>query len=356
MTVSEERKERLRAATERTAQESPGAGEVLGTTPEAGPRPGDLLILPLGHRRGEASGVPGDGPPQEPHLPEDAGIEWAVLTTGPSSTLLVPADTRLLVGPGDLEVAPSGGLGPLVLRCRHALTLPTGALAAATVAGGLPAATVERARGLVHRLQAGDAVSGREAERTAADPEYRAWLDDAVLPARRAAARLASGGGSETTSPLPFPAPRHRRAAPGGLGWALAALFLLAAVGLGIWNVALRSELGSPRLAAHPGFEIILTGPVRSGPTVEAGVVPDSEEAWTVPLVLPDEMIGRRIQVEVLRGGDAHRTNPLRVEGPSVYLALPASFLRPGGELLLRVWAVDGDEPETLAETTVILE
>jgi len=245
----------------------------------APPAPGDLYVL------GETAGHP---------------VEWLVVeedAVGARTLLLAPADTHPLVGSGDVEIRGGASGGPLAVRCRFAGWAAAAVVAAGRRTGGVPAEMVERVRERCRTLAAGTAA-GTALEREADEElEYRDWIDDVVAPARAAvdAAAAVAGEGPGDRSPSP-PAPERRRSRGGRASespprrsalrrmsggrarWAeaVAALFLLATVGLSIWVAGLRREVATlSRPVAGVVVEEALFGEGTRGPlrvTVTPGV------------------------------------------------------------------------------------
>jgi hypothetical protein len=165
------------------------------------PEPGDLVLFP------ETAGLP---------------VEWAVLGPAPGRpgmVLVVPADTHLKVGTGDVEVPEDSPLAPLVLRCAFGVQLGEVLLAKAHHTGdALAQEDVSAARRIWEARERGEPVGSLLTQEVDADPDYQDWIEDVLLPARAAL----------TEAPAVAPVvPLRRRPALFGNPLALAASVLL---------------------------------------------------------------------------------------------------------------------------------
>ncbi len=246
----------------------------------------------------------------------DLPIEWAILERREGRLLAVPADTNPLVGTGDLAVGPEALAGPLTLRCRFAVWLDAGACDSELRTGTLAPETLSAARRCHRRLAAGARTSSPLAEEVDVDSEYRDWLRDVLEPARTlaSAASAAFAGGRQKTERFAGRAwgPAHR----------LAALFALAALGLGVWGVQQQREIGRLHrerdLLSAPIFgvataEVVLGRESRGDTVLE---IPPSASHVLLVLVLDPSIEAREGRFEI---SDA--TGRIVWRGPSVALA-----------------------------------
>jgi hypothetical protein len=232
--------------------------------------PGDLCVLPA---------------------TEAYPVEWALVERDledPGRLLAVPADTFPPAGSADVEVAASETAGPLRLRCRHALWVSEGALAPARRTGVLAPRWLREAGALHEALAAGSHAPSSLAEEIDAESEYRDWERDVLAPARAALERAVA-------------APPRRRAAVRGftLAHQLAAVFLFAAVGLGLWVAQLRRQVGAP-IVGDPTPVVLATQ--RSG--AEEVLVRSGDSHVVLQLTLDADPEGalRRIEIRDLDG------------------------------------------------------
>ncbi|MEM9598820.1 MAG: hypothetical protein AAGD06_31420 [Acidobacteriota bacterium] len=183
-------------------------------------------------------------------LPGDAGaqLEWTVLERSGQTALVVPLDDQPFAGSTDLEIPESldsdeGTFrGPATLRCGFAVELGAEALADAKRTGRLAPEAIHRARETRRRIASGQptgTVSSREVD---ADPEYRAWIEDAVEPARGALDSEEEDLPALTAFSPPKP---PRRRFPSWLAVAAAVLLALGAAHL--WMSHQRTDLAAQR-------------------------------------------------------------------------------------------------------------
>ena len=123
-------------------------------------------------------------------FPETAGhpVEWAVLGRDPAhpgQVLVIPADTNTKAGTADVEA--TGYVSPLTLRCAFGVWIPEARAAAAPRAeGSLSPEDVSAAKHLWEATERGEPVGSLLAEEVDADPDYRDWIEDVIVPARDA--------------------------------------------------------------------------------------------------------------------------------------------------------------------------
>jgi hypothetical protein len=299
----------------------------------------------------DATGLPGM-PPEPGDLfvlaaTADLPVEWAILDRRPGRSgelLAVPADTRPLAGSADVEVPAELSGGPLSLRCRFGVWLDAGLFEPELRSGVLAPDIVAEALHRFHQVESGDLEASPLAEEVDADPEYADWIREVPERARALAA---------AARPAARPAP--------SVSWAsahrLAAMFALLAVGLSIWVVLLRREVGqlSAPVLDVPSAEILLGQGVRGGTVFSV-----SEEASHVLLILIiDPSLGlREGYLEILsRSGElVWRSSRVRLP-PSgeLKLLLPHKFL-PNGDYQIRVYPESGFEARPLTSGSLRVE
>jgi hypothetical protein len=211
--------------------------------------------------RTDATGLPGDLFVLA--ATADLPVEWAILDRRGSELLAVPADTRTLAGSADVEVPAELSGGPLSLRCRFGVWLDAGLFEPELRSGELEPDIVAEALQRFRRLESGDLEASPLAEEVDTDPEYADWIREVPERARALAA---------AARPVVWPA--AARPAP-AVSWAsayrLAAMFALLAVGLSIWVVLLRREVGrlSEPIFDIPANEVVLGAADRGGSVLE---------------------------------------------------------------------------------------
>jgi hypothetical protein len=275
-------------------------------------------------------------------------VEWAILEQRDGRLLAVPADTNPAVGSGDLAVGAAAPAGPLTLRCRFGVWLAAEACEPGLRTGSLTPETLAEARRCHRRLAAGARLSSPLAEEVDVDIEYRDWLRDVLEPARTLASAASAGAGEKTDrSARRTWGPAHR----------LAALFALAALGLGVWTIQQQREIGrlqreAEQLAA-PIFgvstaEVVLGRENRGSEVVE---IPPGASHVLLVLVLDPSIEAREGRFEI--SGAAGRIVWSR---PSVDLAagefklILRRELLPDGEYRVRIADLSG---KTLSEKAV---
>ena len=213
----------------------------------------------------DATGLPGDAMPPQPGdlfvlaATADLPVEWAILDRRPGKVLAVPADTRSLAGSADVEVPAELSGGPLSLRCRFGVWLDAGLFEPALRSGALEPDIVAEALQRCRRLESGDLEASPLAEEVDADPEYADWIRE--VPERARALAAAARPVAARPAPAVSWASAHR----------LAAMFALLAVGLSIWVVLLRREVGrlSEPIFDIPANEVVLGAENRGDSALE---------------------------------------------------------------------------------------
>lgn len=286
--------------------------------------PGDLCVLRA------TSGLP---------------VEWAILEQRDGRLLAVPADTNPAVGSGDLAVGAEALAGPLTLRCRFAVWLEAEACDPELRTGRLAPETLSAARRCHRRLAAGARLSSPLAEEVDVDIEYRDWLRDVLEPARTLASAVA-GKKIERFADRVW-GPAHR----------LAALFALAALGLGVWAIQQQREIGrlhrEADLLSAPIFgastaEVVLGGENRGGEVLE---IPPGASHVLLVLVLDPSIDVRegRFEIADATGRIVWSRPPVSLAAGEFKLVIRRGLL-PDGEYRVRLVGAAG---KTLSEKAV---
>jgi hypothetical protein len=302
------------------------------------PAPGDLYVLAL---------------------PIGAAVEWLVVaeTAGPEGgrLLLIPGDTNPLLGSADVEVPAGEPGGALYLRCRHGLWVAAGVLAGAKRSGRVAAARVERARRTWKAAEEGSLRVGASAAEVDADPEYQDWADE--VAAARAALAAAAGATRVSVKGASAPLPPRRRM-PFWLPQALAALFLLATVGLSLWVAALRrqiDELSTP--VVDPPGEQLRFGEEERGTTTLT--VPPGSRLFLLTVVLGIDTPpypSYRVDLVAAGGRTLFRTHPFT---GGVLSELPLVLPRPRfpeGRYRVRLYGLAAGGERLLEEREISIE
>lgn len=142
----------------------------------------------------KGSAPPGDRPPEPGDLvlfSETATlpVEWAVLGSDPGRpglVLVVPADTNPKAGTADIEVSEESAIAPLTLRCGFGVWIGEARLRTARRTDVLDPQDVAAARQVWEARERGEPVGSLLAEEVDADPEYRDWIEDVLVPSRAA--------------------------------------------------------------------------------------------------------------------------------------------------------------------------
>ena len=143
----------------------------------------------------------------------DFNLEWMLVAHDPADTdrfLAVPADGNFLTGSADVELPDDSAAGSLRLRCRFATWIGSTVLDPALRVGVVGRGEVERARRKWFEVGDGEVAGPRLAREVDDDPEYRDWVEDVLIPARRTllAAEAATGAGAKHRIAPPR-APQH---------------------------------------------------------------------------------------------------------------------------------------------------
>jgi len=275
-------------------------------------------------------------------------VEWAILERRDGRLLAVPADTNPAAGSGDLAVDAEALAGPLTLRCRFAVWLEAAVCDPELRTGSLAPETLNAARRCHRRLAAGARLSSPLAEEVDVDIEYQDWLRDVLEPARALASAAVAGAGKKTDRSAGRAwGPAHR----------LAALFALAALGLGFWGVQQQREIGrlhreADQLAA-PIFgistaEVVLGRENRGGEVLE---IPPGASHVLLVLVLDPSIDARdgRFEISDAAGRIVWSRPSVDLAAGEFKLVLRRALL-PDGEYRVRITGASG---KTLSEKAV---
>ena len=327
-----DRRDRLRALTADAARRS---GAPAGSDGTDGPAAGALYVLPV------AAAFP---------------VEWLLLerhADGSDRWLAVPADTNPLRGPGDVWIGAEAPPGPLCLRCRFGVRLPEAALSTGRRTGQAAPETVAEALETLRAHEHGTLDPGPLAREAADDPEYQDWEASVLTPAAETIAGLAEAGDrvAPAEPPLRMPA-RAWIAAAAGLA--------LLSIGLGAWNLALRGEisrLNGPILIGG-SQEVVVGSPDRGPATLH---LEQTDQRLLVFVVLSEEAANHaRYRVDLTDGeGTTLWRSPVVETGaiPELNLVLPRQlFDESPTPTHLRVYAIEGDRAQLLAEVPLQIE
>lgn len=169
-------------------------------------------------------------------------VEWAVLERDeedPRRLLVAPVDDHPLAG--SLDVVTEDGLR---LRCGREVRIDAAAFDPELRTGTLAEDVLARARRKRVAIAAGTLEASWSEREVDADPEYRSW-SDTLEQARAALQRspLAPPKGTPSGNVVSFARRRPTSAARAWPGYALAAAFAAAALGLSIWLGELRRQV-----------------------------------------------------------------------------------------------------------------
>jgi len=279
----------------------------------------------------DATGLPGDGMPPQPGdlfvlaATVDLPVEWAILDRRAGKVLAVPADTRPLAGSADVEVPAELSGGPLSLRCRFGVWLDAALFEPKLRSGALTPDIVAEALQHFRRLESGDLEASPLAEEVDADPEYADWIREVPERARALAA---------AARPVVWPvAARPAPAVSWASAYRLAAMFALLAVGLSIWVVLLRREVGrlSEPIFDIPANEVVLGTGNRGGSVLE---IPRGASHVLLLLVVDAGIAPREGRFEIVDAGGREVWHSRRVHlipAEEFRLLVPRRLLPDGG-------------------------
>ena len=137
---------------------------------------------------GESARPPTQGDVYVLEPTRDFHLEWVLVANDPADPdrfLAVPADGNFLAGSADVELPDYSAVGSLRLRCRFATWIDATLLKPELRVGVLGSDEVSRARQKWIEVGDGgvaDPVLAREVDD---DPEYKDWVEDVLIPARR---------------------------------------------------------------------------------------------------------------------------------------------------------------------------
>ena len=277
----------------------------------------------------DTTGLPGYGMPPQPGdlfvlaATADLPVEWAILDRRAGKVLAVPADTRPLAGSADVEVPVELSGGPLSLRCRFGVWLDAALFEPKLRSGALTPDIVAEALQRFQRLESGDLEASPLAEEVDADPEYADWIREVPERARALAAV------ARPAAARPGPAP--------AVSWAsayrLAAMFALLAVGLSIWVVLLRREVGrlSEPIFDIPANEVVLGTGNRGGSVLE---IPRGASHVLLVLVVDAGIAPQEGRFEIVDAGGREVWHSRRVHlipAEEFRLLVPRRLLPDGG-------------------------
>jgi hypothetical protein len=222
-------------------------------------------------------------------------------------------------------------------------------VAAGRRTGVVAPATVDAARRRLRAVEAGADLGSALAREVDEESAYRTWIEETVAPARDALVRL-------QLDRLPGGRVALLRRRPVRAAAALAALFVLAAVGLSLWVAALRREverLSRPSIGVS--FETISFGETTRGPA-ERPAVPNASFVVLYVTLGIDVPPYDRYRLEL---ADAEATR-LWISPPfaarpyaEIPVVVPGRLLPLAGDLRLRLYGVTAAEPRLIEERVV---
>lgn len=150
--------------------------------------------------------APGDVYVLEPT--RDFNLEWVVVANDPADSdrfLAVPADGNFLAGSADLELGDDSAVGALRLRCRFGTWIDATLLKPELRVGVLGSDEVSRARQKWIDLGDGVLTAPVLMREVDDDPEYKDWVEDVLIPARRALQEAQATVIARPKPPQPYP-------------------------------------------------------------------------------------------------------------------------------------------------------
>lgn len=293
-------------------------------------------------------------------------VEWAVVArdvsipvSAPASSrvngtgrlLVVPADGSSLVGGSDLAVDSAELGGPWTLHCLQGGWVDEEHLRPWARTGRLTEADARKARERWWQVANGAVVGSTLERELEEDPEYQEWLEEVVLPARRAL--FTAPEPAVQTAPLQHMPVQSIPVQPTSRIWqgvAVAASLLLVLAGVWIDQLKRASSLANPQ-------KIEVGMDRRSGEASGSFSPGASHVLWVIGL--DPEMNAPRFRLELVRtdSGEVIWEEDRLVEGEKDILlaGTPTSKLR-AGEYRMRLYSLrDGVEPKLLETRTIHL-
>ncbi|MEM7051417.1 MAG: hypothetical protein AAF604_17235 [Acidobacteriota bacterium] len=295
--------------------------------PAAGPRVGDLWILPSGTKLDDQTDTP---------------IEWAVLEVEPQGALLlIPVDTCPMQGRADVLADDAR-----VLRCGQGCWIDPAAFASGFRSGSLTREQVQAARQRRRDLRDGSAAAPLVVLETEKDPEYRQLLGriEAIRLELEDAFRepTADSAFASKTAKATDSSREARRWFP-----AVAAASLLAAASIiVIHQKSVIDDLERTTAAPIPNPPVVWLEPGNDRGSREVGAV--AEGTPYIVLLLIPEVTGHVQQSYSLKifahGDDRPLWNGEMAGGalPELFVLLPTRHF-PAGDYHLQLTAREGD-------------
>lgn len=264
----------------------------------------------------------------------DLASEWVILARDPDGRVLaVPADGLSFAGSADVEISDAAPAGFMVLRCRLGAWLTADVFDPAARTGVLDSGDVARAWRRWSEVEAGELTATILASEVDEDPEYEDWVNEVLLPARRALLR-------RTKSARPPVRRRSLRHRP--LALIAASIAIVVTAGLAVRLADLDRRLDEARRGSAVVNPVIAVLEPPSEVRGAGGEIVIPERASHVILFLPlrgaTSSPEYRIEISVAESGQEIWTGEgLAPERPGeIRAGVPAALL-PAGEYRLRL-------------------
>ena len=283
----------------------------------------------------------------------DLPVEWILLERDAAKqrALVVPVDDNPLRGSRDIATSDTAD-SAVHFRCGHGSWIDVGAFDPELRSGVFSSEALERARRKCAEIAAGAVRASRSEQEIDADPEYESWgraLTEAqlLLPGNphRAIPEAPSEGTAATVIPIERSVHLWRDLR---LGYALAAAFAVAAVGLSIWVGRLQSELSRPIVVQAAIEEVVFLDPDRP---VERPALTATPTHLSVFLVLTQaERRYATYRVKLVEpNGDFVWQSDVLATDHDILLTLPRRLLS-SGEYRFQLYGLDGEGAEELLD------
>ncbi len=316
------RREELRQAT---------ACRATAERPDGPPRPGDTFVFDA------CSAIP---------------MEWLVLEEDPADASWVwvaPVDDHPLVGSRDVAVAADDGSVAHV-RCAQGTWLAVAAFEKGQWTGTLDAAALDDVRRRRAEIADGTVRASSLTQEVDEDSEYRDWLESlatarAALPGNLV--RFEKRDAAQTVG-------ARRRPARGWPGYALAAAFGAASLGLSAWLVQLKEQIEQPVIVGTSATREIR---FLDGKRTEMLTVAAEESHVTIYLVLSEveSFPAYRLELYDEENETVWSSEIARDPHDEFLLVLPRRLLSPGS-YRIRLSGRDQERLEVLDEREIRVE
>ena len=271
-------------------------------------------------------------------------IEWAVIDVDSEARrcLVVPADLHPLAGNRDLRIGREGRSGALTLRCGFGVWVEAGKLEPDLRTGMLNEEQAEQARNL-HEQHPHEQALGSISE-DEDSPELEDWTVETLVPARDS---LVSQEPAHSRAHLT--SRRERRAGRRRVPTALAASFVVVAMGLSWSTVRMHVRDLERPLIDVPGFEVAFLAQGRAEDVLR---IPGEATHFTLTLLLHRAEIHPRYVLTIADpdGQELWSSKPLERTLTAEHVVTFPRRLLPNGDYLLRLYGEVQGEPTLLDE------